>query len=126
MENRRDKIIEIAAKLRDLANEKAVLERDLDALITPGTSSQCATNTNRHEREPRQLVSKGEFLPGSVPHQIVEIMNARPDSVFSAEDLSDEEKGRPIASVRNAISRLVKNKHVVRKERGRFQIAKKG
>lgn len=134
MIDRKEKIIALVLKRERLRSELSEADKQLDALLSldrkippeMGPPPSFTLQDTAVGSGAKQALAKGEFVQGSIPDQIIQILNASPDRIFSAEDLTDETAGRSNQNVRNALFRMAKHGQIKKLERGRYQAAKRG
>ena len=145
MTNDKERMISLAMRIgelrkkltpyEDLRKELAQCEEEFDSLVSHGVSSKTSSKAASepevivppawHPEDvkilPKQSTAKGSFVPGSLADQIIRTMRTQPDRAFSSKEFINGEPGHSSASVRNALSRMVKNGQLVKTDRGYYQ-----
>ncbi len=124
--SRRERIIQMAAKIQSLRGELARLEFQFDAMLQEG-----GAGANLGLDFSRDMYTHDAPRPGvldsdaSTAQQIVHVLDADEESLFSVDAVAKALGLNNVASVRSTLTRLVTAGKVKRVERGLYQSAGK-
>lgn len=134
MDELKQKIIAAVLRREKAQTELFIADKELDTLLALDKKSvqkvefsslSVSSQNTQTKNEVRQPLAKGDFVSGSIPDQIMQILNAQPGRVFTASELIDDTCGRSNQNVRNSLARMMKHGQVKKLEHGRYQAAPK-
>lgn len=103
----RDRLIEVAAKVKALRDELRQWEGELDRLL---------------RGQPTELLGRKKGPTKGIARDVVAALEAEPARVFSAETLTLElANGASLHTVRSTLSRLAKDGQIEKVDRGQYR-----
>lgn len=118
MDLRRERIIELAARIQKMREELPGLEQELDGLLRAGNGTEGGVTATTGGNPP----GTGQAV---VP-LITQFLASRPGQTFSAPTIAKGIGPVKMPSVRSALMRMTKDGRIDRVGRGKFRLAKMG